>query len=450
MHKPVTLSRPVAANQAQPPEELLEEDPVVRAPSLPRELIDDTSDLRMASVPETPVQPMADVQVHETTVSAVPSRSAPIEIPSILSAQPYVNNQPQQKKLPVPHISTPTVSGWQLGRLAIQKIAQSESMLKRRAPMSARQHATEALHLLAQSTDELTHTENGTVALSQALTATREAADFLGRFGATDDSAVQRLVDAHSTRVLKRCDVQGVTPLRAADVYYEFARQKFTESIGNWPTASQALVILSKTEAISREDSDANLSAAQVCYLRSAIACDPNNAVAANDLGHELLALGMFRESRWALEHSYAQRPSRQALHDLAELHRVTGNIQLAQACATTLASLKDQPTRVAQVMNLTPAQFAAVSPPVVNGNGSLPFTGVLHPTNEPRTAARPAAMYPNSQPPTNNVRQANMSPTQTNDPAGMYPAQRGASSQRGRVARALDQASDSFKGLFR
>ncbi|MEZ6091188.1 MAG: hypothetical protein R3C05_24835 [Pirellulaceae bacterium] len=294
----------------------------------------------------------------------------------IEDALPQQELASSQGKLPVPAIETKTVSGWQLGRLAGQKVLEAEDLLSRQSPMSARHHAIEALHLMAQSTDELTHSNEGTQALSQALTAIREASDFLGRYGAVDPAALQRLVDSHSTRVLKRCDLKDVQPLRAADTYYEFARGRFVDAVGGWVVSARALVVVAKTEPVTSDQTDTNLSAAQVCFLRSAVACDPQNAIAANELGHELLALGMFDEARWALEHSYAQKPTAAALQNLAELHRVTGNVQLAQACAANLSKLRDEKTRVARVIQRSPAQFAQVSPQVMT-SGSAAGTAV-------------------------------------------------------------------------
>ncbi|QDS87932.1 hypothetical protein EC9_21150 [Rosistilla ulvae] len=308
----------------------------------------------------------------------------------------------EQPLLPVPNVGTKTVSNWQLGRLASQKIAQAEELLSRQSPMAARQQAIEALHLIAQSTDETTRSSEGTEALTQALTAIREASDFLGRFGVVDATAMQRLVDSHSTLVLKRCDLEQVTPLRAADVYYEFARGRFVDAVAGWAPASRALIIVAKTEPLTADVGDSNLSAAQVCCLRSAIACDPDNAVAANELGHELLALGMFDEARWALEHSYAKQPSTAALQNLAELHRVTGNMELAQACATNLALLQSQQPRVAQVVQLTPSQFAQMSPqvmspgtPQVAAAGEPPVSPHVQQTNpEPQQQGRVASTF--------------------------------------------------------
>lgn len=319
--------------------------------------------LQPAAPPSLPAQPATQVPPASPPSLQPQPRSAS----SQMAYQPHEENN-QQELLPVPQVHTKTVSNWQLGRLAGQKIAEAEALLARQSPMAARQEAIEALHLIAQSTDETTRSSEGTEALTQALAAVQEASDFLGRFGVVDAVAMQRLVDSHSTRVLKRCDLTQVTPLRAADVYYEFARGRFVDAAAGWAPASRALIIVAKTEPLTSDVGDSNLSAAQVCCLRSAIACDPENATAANDLGHELLALGMFDEARWALEHSYAKQPSTAALQNLAELHRVTGNTELAQACVTNLAALQSQQPRVAQVVQLTPSQFAQMSPQVMSG----------------------------------------------------------------------------------
>ena len=265
--------------------------------------------------------------------------------------------------LPVPQVSSTTVSGWQLGRLAKQKLARADQRLQRRAGMSARQLATESLHLMAQATDEATGTLAGSESLDQAFVAVREASDFLGRYGSVDNRVMQRLVSAHQTRILKRCDISQTSALQAADIYYEFAREKFVSATHGWKDSARALMILAQTEPMANPDTDSNLSAAQVCYLRAAIVCDPENSLAANELGHELLALGKYDEARWALEHSYSRKPSTAALANLAELHRITGNVKLAQACATNLASAKESNPRIAQVVQLTPEQFASMSP---------------------------------------------------------------------------------------
>ncbi|QDV67957.1 hypothetical protein Poly24_16630 [Rosistilla carotiformis] len=328
-----------------------------------------THDRPSQSVLEVAALPAKPLDGYVALDPSPPSLQLQPDVSSIYPAYQTSVAAEKQPMLPVPVVETKTVSNWQLGRLASQKIEHAEELLTRQSPMTARQEAIEALHLIAQSTDETTRSSDGTEALTQALTAIREASDFLGRFGVVDATAMQRLVDSHSTRVLKRCDLEHVTSLRAADVYYEFARGRFVDAVAGWAPASRALTIVAKTEPLTSDVGDSNLSAAQVCCLRAAIACDPDNATAANELGHELLALGMFDEARWALEHSYAKRPSTAALQNLAELHRVTGNMELAQACATNLAVLQSQQPRVAQVVQLTPSQFAQMSPQVMTAD---------------------------------------------------------------------------------
>ncbi|WP_417748092.1 hypothetical protein [Rosistilla oblonga] len=345
---------------------------------------DDRPSQSVLDVASLSSQPSADYQALDYSPPSLQLRPAGETNTQNHRATIAVEEQPL---LPVPTVATKTVSNWQLGRLASQKIERAEMLLERQSPMTARQQAIEALHLIAQSTDETTHSTDGTEALTQALTAVREASDFLGRFGVVDAAALQRLVDSHSTRVLKRCDLEQVTPLRAADVYYEFARGRFVDAVAGWAPASRALMIVAKTEPLTSDVGDSNLSAAQICCLRSAIACDPDNAAAANELGHELLALGMFDEARWALEHSYAKQPSPAALQNLAELHRVTGNMELAEVCATNLAILQSQQQRVAQVVQLTPSQFAQMSPQVMSSDAGAPTSDAI----AQRTNVQPA-----------------------------------------------------------
>lgn len=285
-------------------------------------------------------------------VADLPVVGSPLRTPQ-LRTPPTVRNQ--------------TVSGAQFQAMAEQHLQQSRELFKRGMPLSARQHAEQALHQFALATDAAAGSNVGSKSLAAGMNSIREAGDFLGRFGNVEPQSIQRLVDSHQTPVLKNCDLSRTSTFQAADSYYEYARIQLGQMNRNWPEASNALMMLARTEVTASRECKEIVMASQTCLLRASVDCNPEDTEALLALGKTLHGTGVYEESKTALELCYSINQSPEALSTLAALHHKAGNQQLAQLCEAKLHSANSVAKRHAKVYQLPPAEFSKRSPQLID-----------------------------------------------------------------------------------
>ena len=260
---------------------------------------------------------------------------------------------PQRHQRTPPQVRNSTVSGSQFHMMAKQHLHQSVERFGRGMPLSAREHAEQALHQFSLATDAQVGSNLGSKSLSAGMEAIREAGDFLGRFGNVDPNSIQRLVDSHQTPVLRNCDLSTTSTFQAADAYFEYARIQLGRMDRQWPEASVALEMLARTEAIANRQSKEITMASRTCLLRAAVDCNPDNADALLALGTILTRTGVYQEATTALELCYAINQSPEALRMLSSLHQKAGNQQLAQLCQAKLRSANSEYQASSQGLSL-------------------------------------------------------------------------------------------------
>jgi tetratricopeptide (TPR) repeat protein len=220
-----------------------------------------------------------------------------------------------------------------------------------------------------------------------------EADDFIPRGAAIPAEArIERLVATHRTTVLKS-SAAGVTPLQAVQQYYTHAQEQLAAAVRPSPEGSRALSALGKLYLeMDREPgrlaTDAKTKG--LACQQAALLVDPNNALAANELGVQLAREARFEEAREWLRHSVRVKPSAETWNNLAAVHTSLGEAQLADAARTQSVSLARRQggavagSPVVQVKQLSPSEFAAV------GQGGMRTAVAPVPAGTQQAAAKP------------------------------------------------------------
>ena len=213
---------------------------------------------------------------------------------------------------------------------------QAESLARRGAFYLARNQATQALRMMAEGLDLQGNEGEHTASLARALTALREADDFLPRSG--EDSAIDLalIVPAHRTPILRHRRLEGVSPVAALQQYYTYARQQLASAAGAQPVASHSLFLLGKLQARMSpgQGASGNVQQTQLAkamvFHQAAVVVDPRNHLAANELGVILVSFGQLQDARRVLTQSLAIHSHPDGWHNLAVVHDRLGEAEMA------------------------------------------------------------------------------------------------------------------------
>ncbi len=208
----------------------------------------------------------------------------------------------------------------------------------RGALFAARAEFLWALRVLAQGLDTERQTTGHSEALAEALTALREADDFLpSRTMLEADLDVASIVTCHRTPVLKGANLHQCMPLVALQTYLTFVQQQLARAAGDELAGSMALRALGKLhEAMAVPAGSpvrAPLAKAMAFYQAALLVC-PRNYMASNDLGVLLAKSGRPEDARTALEHSVLIWPRPETWRNLATVYNQLGRHDLALAAA--------------------------------------------------------------------------------------------------------------------
>jgi hypothetical protein len=250
---------------------------------------------------------------------------------------------------------------------------------------SAEASAWEALRISAESVDQVAPTESpgdttdkvqraeeapgAQTSLERARTAIREAEDFAGLAGEADESSLARLIRSHRTDVIPEASAASVTAGEAIDRYLDDARVQLSGLASKSVEAAEAMDLLAAVH-LRRSDASRLASPIALCLRRAAMQGQPGNASLAARLGQHLAHVGLTDEARWALEHSLAIQPSRDAAGALVRLYDAAGRQEEASRLRETIRQRWPAGERLngatpPEVVQLSPEEFAAVSRPV-------------------------------------------------------------------------------------
>jgi tetratricopeptide (TPR) repeat protein len=208
--------------------------------------------------------------------------------------------------------------------------------------------------------------------LQIARTAIREARDFGGHYGVSDRASIRRMATSHQTAVLDSQPIDTLTAADAIDRYLDEARVRLSDIASQSVEAAQAMDLLAAIY-LGRADVKTLPSSTALCLRRAALQGQPENASLALRLGMHLADLGLYREARWALEHSLKLDPSQEASEALVLVLRRSGRSdEAARLIASMQTTIPDDTTRqprVPQVDTLSPQEFASISKPVMKAS---------------------------------------------------------------------------------
>jgi tetratricopeptide (TPR) repeat protein len=255
-----------------------------------------------------------------------------------------------------------TIHAEQLRKLAAQALTDSRLRLRRGATHSAKQYAMEALRLSIDIQDIRAGGNQHATDLRSAQNAIRESRDFYRIARSVDWRAIQRMVFAHETEVLKESDLRQWSSLRATESYLNDAQQKLVSAIGQSRQAAESLVLLGVIEKAFSDRQDLHSGAVALTYHAAATQSTHQSPDAYREYGRTLLEQGLADQAVDALKRSVKLRPSRLAFQCLLDASRRAGDFDLAQFCIQALQDprlLNDS-----LVVQLPPSQFAATYRP--------------------------------------------------------------------------------------
>lgn len=299
-----------------------------------------------------------------------PPQSPPAETsPTVASTSP--------RMLPDPPPTDPLRTANPVRSHQLESIAQEADRHSRQgyelagrgAYYAARREFTAALRLVAQGLDMERQTTLHSRALAAALTAVAEIDDFLRLGDRLDaDLNVADIVVRHRTPVLKGA-AQNVAPMEAMKSYFTFAQEQLAVAVGKEVAGSMALHGLGKLHSALADQGALRIQAAEskaITFYQASLLVDPQNFLAANDLGVLLARAGHYGEARAALEHSLAIRPQAAGWRNLAEVYRRLGEQdraaraeQLFQVAARGAAASQKPRTPAGLVEWVDPQAFA-------------------------------------------------------------------------------------------
>ncbi|MFK8114835.1 MAG: tetratricopeptide repeat protein [Rubripirellula sp.] len=297
------------------------------------------------------------------------SRSAhPGSIVSLGTPTPGVQNNnftsPPRPKARVVRVASTTLTGQlhsaQLETIASEALRTATDSLRKRSLYTARKSAFEAIHSVVASRDIGANSNRYSNRLQTALDAIREAKDFCGQFGMVDNESVQRMVDSHSTNVLRDQDLSSVAAVKAVEAYLTVAKNNLVAASGSSIEASESLRLLGRIQSTFNDDTSIYNKAVALTWLQAAAEARPSNAAAHRDLGQTLLSQGLSEQAASSLRKSIRLAPTRSAVQQLMIASQQSGDARSVQLCQLTLQS--DRLPSDFPIVHLTPEQFAMTS----------------------------------------------------------------------------------------
>ncbi len=219
-----------------------------------------------------------------------------------------------------------------------QQIRHGFELANRGAYFAARAEFTAALRLIAQGLDNERNTTVHSRALSAALTAMKEAQDFIPAGGKLEGELdLPPIVAGHRTPVLKNVPPEQLQAMRALKQYFTFAQEQLALAAGQEVSGSVALSALGKMHAALAGKPNPEIVAPEakaIVFFQAAILVCPRNYMAANDLGVLLAHSGDFAGARRMLEHSVLVCRCWENLNNLSVVYRQVGQQRLAELAA--------------------------------------------------------------------------------------------------------------------
>lgn len=209
----------------------------------------------------------------------------------------------------------------QVAQQADRQTRHGYELAGRGAYFAARAEFIGALRLVAEGLDTEYKTTSHSRALGAAITAIKEAKDFLpGERPLGDESGLAEIIATHTTPVLKN-QTETATSLVALRSYFTFAQEQLAAAAGHEVAGGMALHALGKLHAALAQKNFATNAASEskaMVFFQASLLVYPNNHMAANDLGVLLARNGRLADAQAMLCRSIALRPESATWRNLA------------------------------------------------------------------------------------------------------------------------------------
>ncbi len=204
--------------------------------------------------------------------------------------------------------STPSTEMTAVALRAEQAARRGFNLAERAALYSARAQFIESLRIIAQALDEQRGTTAHTKALSAGLRAMEEVSDLVPRDNRLEtDLNLKLIVDAHHTPVLKDRPLDEIAVADAQRMYLTYAQEQLAAAAGDQAVASLALHGLGKICVAPAEmhgPREQIAEAKAVTFYQAALVVEPQNFMAANELGVLLTRYGRLKDAKAVFEQS--------------------------------------------------------------------------------------------------------------------------------------------------
>jgi tetratricopeptide (TPR) repeat protein len=216
-------------------------------------------------------------------------------------------------------------------------IARAAALAARGACFAARAEMIRALQSMTRSLDAHRGSQRASEALARAMRALQECEDFVSDPPYVDgEPNLAGIVSGHRTPVLHGENVDHWTPLAAEQAYLRYARDQLVLACQCVPAASPALYTVARiyTMIDQAEAAPTLCLPIAVALHQAALAVDPNNGQAGNELGVLLARCGQLEAARQVLQHAASVCPQPETWHNLSIVHQQLGQVDLARRAA--------------------------------------------------------------------------------------------------------------------
>jgi tetratricopeptide (TPR) repeat protein len=227
-----------------------------------------------------------------------------------------------------PSVPTPELAA--MAQRAEETARHGFDLAERGALFSARGEFIDVLRNVAQAVDAQRSSTVHAKALAAGLRAMEEVDDFVPRGSRLEtDVNLKLVVDAHRTPVLKHRSLERMQPLEAQRAYLSYAQEQLTSAAADQAVASLALhglgkICLAPAEMHGPREQIAEAKA--VVFFQAALIIEPNNFLAANELGVALARFGHLEDSRRVLLQAARTSNNPTSWRNLAAVYRRMGD----------------------------------------------------------------------------------------------------------------------------
>lgn len=285
-------------------------------------------DLPVQPVRESqPAMPIAQPHIAQPAplVQSPPAQLSPVAIPTeAFQGQPQA---PRNQQLDLHAMAAVR------GR-AQSLIEHGFSLAQRGAFFSARAELIQSLRLLTQTLDTERQTHDYSEALADGLLALEEASDFVPEGSRLEANInLQRVIQSHRTPILKNVDASQLTPLVAAQQYFSHAQDRLAFACGGIPEASASLYGLAKLQPYLKSGNGGDkalIGPRSIALHQSAFIADPQNILAANELGVMLARYGQLADAKQVFVRGLRHQSLAETWNNLAKVHELLGEQDMA------------------------------------------------------------------------------------------------------------------------